>query len=394
MFVGFNVAFFPMHVTGLAGMPRRVYTYPAGLGWEALNLASTIGAFMMAAGILLFLIDMARRFRMSSEGNAGNVWNAGTLEWLPNGNYSNRSIPIVHGTDPLWDDPQLAEHVREGRYYLPNAPTGGRETIVTHPVTAEPQWLMRMPNPGWAPLLAAWFTAGFFLLLTVKLVVLSALCGVIALAALLHWAWHLDPAPLPEKVDIGGGVRLPTYMSGPQSQAWWAMVILMLVAASLYGCVLFTYLYLWTVAPGSWPSVADVPPITPASAVAVLLAASSGAVGYGNRRLARGRSTVPAWALAIVLFAGAFVLDLYVHRDLAPSSSAYAASVGLILAMEGLFGAVVILMGGFAAVRDLAGRVDRVRRVTFDNARLFWHYAVAQSLLGLALVHAFPRLVG
>jgi cytochrome c oxidase subunit I+III len=394
MFIGFNVAFFPMHITGLAGMPRRVYTYPAGLGWESLNLASTIGAFVMAAGILLFLVDLARRFRMSPEGNAGNVWNAGTLEWLPSGNYSNRSIPIVRGTDPLWDDPQLAEHVKEGRYYLPHAPTGGRETIITHPVTAAPQWLMRMPNPGWAPFVAAWFTAGFFLLLTVKLVVLSALCGVVAVAALLHWAWHLDPAPLPDKVDIGGGMTLPTYMSGPQSQAWWAMVILMLVAASIYGCVLFSYLYLWTVAPATWPAVGDLPAVALPIVIAALLAGSSAAVGYANRCLARARSTVPAWGVAIVAFLTAFGLDLYVHRDLAPAASGYAASVNLILAMEGVFGTFIVMMGGFAAVRDLAGRVDRVRRVTFDNARLFWHYTVAQSLLGLAVVHGFPRLVG
>ena len=74
---------------------------------------------------------------MASEDNAGNIWNAGTLEWLPNGNYSNRSVPIVTSREPLWDQPGLAENVDAGRYYLPNAPTGGRETIVTSPVTAD-----------------------------------------------------------------------------------------------------------------------------------------------------------------------------------------------------------------------------------------------------------------
>ncbi|CAI08700.1 Cytochrome c oxidase, subunit I [Aromatoleum aromaticum EbN1] len=103
MFVGFNITFFPMHFTGLAGMPRRVYTYAAGYGWESLNFVSTVGAFMIAAGVLIFIIDVARRFRMSAEDNAGNVWQAGTLEWLPNGNYSNRSIPVVTSREPLWD---------------------------------------------------------------------------------------------------------------------------------------------------------------------------------------------------------------------------------------------------------------------------------------------------
>ena len=92
---------------------------PAGLGWDTLNLVSTVGAFMIAAGVALFLIDLARNFRMASEENAGNVWNAGTLEWLPTGNYSSRSIPIVTSRDPLWDQPNLADDVEAGRYYLP-----------------------------------------------------------------------------------------------------------------------------------------------------------------------------------------------------------------------------------------------------------------------------------
>ena len=82
MFVGFNVTFFPMHIAGLAGMPRRVYTYRADAGLDVLNLVSTIGAVTIATGVLLFIIDFARRFRPSHQHNAGNVWQAPTLEWL------------------------------------------------------------------------------------------------------------------------------------------------------------------------------------------------------------------------------------------------------------------------------------------------------------------------
>jgi cytochrome c oxidase subunit I+III len=262
VFVGFNVAFFPMHVTGLIGMPRRVYTYPSGMGWDALNMVSTVGAFMIAAGVALFIVDLARRFRMSTEGNAGNVWGAGTLEWLPSGTYSSRSIPIVASREPLWDQPNLAADVEAGRYYLPGAATGGRDTLVTSPVEARPQWVLRMPMPGWAPLVGAWFTAAFFLLLTFKLTVPALIiCGAIAVAAILHWAWQLDPPADHAPVDIGGGLRLPVYATGPLSQAWWAMVILMLVAASLYGCLLFSYHYLWTVSPAVWPPAEAMPPI-------------------------------------------------------------------------------------------------------------------------------------
>ncbi|HZM32987.1 MAG TPA: cytochrome c oxidase subunit I [Burkholderiales bacterium] len=392
VFVGFNVAFFPMHISGLLGMPRRVYTYPAEMEWSLLNFVSTVGAYMIAAGTALFLFDVVRKFRMASEDNAGNVWNAGSLEWLPNGNYSNRSIPIVTTRDPLWEQPGIEKDVEEGRYYLPNAPTGGRETILTHPVSAEPQALMRMPYPGWAPLVAAWFTAAFFLLLTVKFVVPAIVCGVIAIAGILHWGWGLDPAPAGD-VDIGGGIRLPTYMSGPRSQAWWAMVVLILVSASIYACVVFSYLYLWTVSPAIWPREAG--GLAWPLAAAVLAAGSSLLVGLANRCLKSERPKAMAASLAgaIVLFLGAFAAMLAGHATLSPAESAYGAVVYLVLSLAGFFGFVVIGMALFVIARAAHGMVDRVRRVTFDNARLFWHYTVAQTLVGIVLVHGFPRLV-
>ena len=63
IFFGFNLAFLPMHWTGLLGMPRRIYTYPAGLGWETPNLITTVGAFVLAFGILLFLINVFMSLR-------------------------------------------------------------------------------------------------------------------------------------------------------------------------------------------------------------------------------------------------------------------------------------------------------------------------------------------
>ena len=390
LFAGFNIAFLPMHLTGLVGMPRRVYTYPQGLGWDGLNLVSTIGAYMIAAGVALFVFDLARRFRMSSEDNAGNVWKAGTLEWLPSGNYSSRSIPAVASRYPLWDRPSLAKEVEDGAHYLPGAPTGGRETILTTSVEARPQSVLRMPMPGWAPIIGAWFTAAFFMLLTFKLVAPAAVCGIIAVAALVRWGWELDPPADAPPVDIGGGLRLPVYASGPTSQAWWAIVILMLVSGALYGSLLFSYLYLWTVSPEAWPG--ELPPISWAAAAAILAAASSAAMGLANRQLERGGGC-SLMALAIVLLLASFATSFAAHQDLSPKATAYGAIVHAVLAIDGFFALVVIALALYALARRAAGLLDRVRRVNFDNARLFWHYVVAQTLAGLAMVHAFPRLV-
>jgi cytochrome c oxidase subunit I+III len=392
LFVGTNLAFFPMHITGLAGMPRRVYTYPAGLGWEGLNLASTIGAFTIAAGVLLFLFDVARRFRFSVEDNAGNVWEAGTLEWLPADFHSTRSIPIVTGSYPLWEQPNLARDVDAGHYYLPGAPTGGRETLLTNPLSARPEALLRMPMPGWAPLVSAVFTAAFFMLLTVKLVAIAAVCGVIAIAAMLHWAWELDPPPLGRPIDIGGGVTLPAYVSGPGSAAWWAMVVLMLVSGSMFGCAVFSYLYLWLVSPEVWPSGAMPSAWYPLTAAA-LIAASSLAFGLANRKLASNRTPVWWISAALNLLAAGLAVEFVAHRGLSPTGSGYGAIVYVILVLAGFFGVVVAVLAWFSIARCVTRRLGRERRVVFDNARIFWHYAVVQTLIGIALVHGFPRLV-
>lgn len=399
MFTGVNVTFFPMHLTGLMGMPRRVYTYDDHPGWGALNLLSTGGAYLVAAGVLLVVIDLALHFRMS-ETNAGNVWNAGTLEWLPTGNYAMRSIPRVAGREPLWERPQLPREVEEGRWYLPNAPTHRRETIITSAIDAEPQYLLQMPGPGWAPLLSALGTAGFFLLLTVKLVLPALLFGVLAIVMLLLWLWPSDPDPDRPPVDIGGGLMLPVQMTGPSSHSWWAMVVLILVSGSIFASMVFSYLFLWTVSPDVWPRDAGVLP-GPAGplASAALLAASGLGVAWCSRRLARSdgggqRGLQLVLAVAVVLLCASIVVELRAHlaTPLRPRQDAYGAVVYMVGALQAFFVATVASMGVYTLARSLSGRLSARRRQTFDNTLLFWYYTVAQGLAGLALVHGFPRL--
>ncbi|MGH7263838.1 MAG: cytochrome c oxidase subunit I, partial [Candidatus Rokuibacteriota bacterium] len=80
MFAGFNVTFFPLHLAGLLGMPRRVYTYPAGLGWDTPNLVATLGALALGAGVLLFLVNLGWSLRRGRPAGA-DPWSADTLEW-------------------------------------------------------------------------------------------------------------------------------------------------------------------------------------------------------------------------------------------------------------------------------------------------------------------------
>ncbi len=397
MFLGFNIAFLPMHLLGLWGMPRRVYTYPAEMGWQTLNLVATAGAFMLAAGVAVFLVDLARNLRPSVSEHAGNVWNAGTLEWTPGHIFGPRSIPIVESRYPLWQQAGLERESESGSHYLPNAPTGSRETIITSPVEATPQYLQRLPGSGWSPFLAAVFTAAFFMLLTVKWVAVAMACGVLAIVFILAWTWSNDPEPV-GMVDIGRGAVVPAYMTGPASHAWWATVILLLVAGSLYFAFVFSYLYMWTVAPQFWPPAgSSFAPAMNVGASALLLLFAAGAMSAAAKVLANTRAGFAVLVSgSVAALAAALWLELSGHWavGLRPDASGYAALVYLASGLQFQMVAAVAAVACVVLARLVFGRLNSARRVTFEALALLTYYAAGQGLLGRRGVHGFPRSVG
>jgi cytochrome c oxidase subunit 1 len=103
--IGFHLTFDTMHIPGLLGMPRRIYTYDAGRGWETLNLITSLGALVQAAGILCLVINLLRSLKKGEV--AGNdPWDAWTLEWAtssPPPEYNFETLPVVRSRRPLWD---------------------------------------------------------------------------------------------------------------------------------------------------------------------------------------------------------------------------------------------------------------------------------------------------
>jgi cytochrome c oxidase subunit I+III len=185
MFAGFNIAFFPMHMLGLQGMPRRVYTYPAEMGWGTLNFVSTVGAVTLAVGILLTLINAVRSARGGPVA-AADPWGAGTLEWLaasPPRVANFEAIPVVHGRDPLWQPaPDGApDHVS-------GLAADSREVLTTTVAEARPDSRMAFPEPSPWPFLAALATSAFFLgsIFTPWAVVWGS---VLVAIALICWFW-------------------------------------------------------------------------------------------------------------------------------------------------------------------------------------------------------------
>ena len=393
MFIGMQVTFLPMHLTGLMGMPRRVYTYLPGRDWEATNLISTIGAFMLGLGVLLFVIDLARNFRFAASDNAGNVYGGGTLEWLPTGLYSSRSIPVVKSREPLWDQPGLAEEVEQGRYFLPGAPTGRRETLITSPVRAEPQYLQIMPGPSAWPFLGAVFTAGFFLLMTVQAYTPSFVSGVLALLCILRWLWETDRLIPEEAVDAGGGIRVATYVTGPSSHGWWAMVILLTVIFMIFVMAVFSYLYLYGVHPRFWVAPAGLDWL---AAILPAYAAATGLAVHARRMLAREKTQLWTPGVLIVCAASAlalgFGLDLWawIASGLRPDASGQGATVYALLALEGILVAIGALMAAYLSARNARGLIVRPRNNSMDLIVLFLVYAAGEGALTAILTRLFP----
>ena len=394
IFSGVHVAFLPMHLTGLMGMPRRVYTYLPDRGWDLTNLISTVGAFMFAAGVLIWIIDMCRNFRPFGASSAGNVHDGPGLEWLPTGLYSVRSVPVVKSLYPLWDQPELARDVEAGRYFLPNAATRERETIVTSPLNAEPQYLLRMPRPSGWHVWAAVFTAGFFLLLTIQAYAASVISGVLAVYCIMAWCWLLDRPTAVQSADIGAGIRVPTYVSGPRSHGWWAMVITLIVAGMVCAMLAFSYVFLWSRRPDLW-----IAPPEAASLVAV--------VGLGGAalllcwlapraiRLRRPRSGAIAavlLALAATAVGGQWAIDLtsWQASGLAAQASGQGATVYGFIAWQGQFIAASALMGLYVLGRWAFGHLKDHRPSTIDLIGLFIAFTAAQGTATALLVRLFP----
>jgi len=393
MFGGFNVAFFPMHITGLLGMPRRVYTYAPDLGWNGLNMLSTVGAFAFAAGVVLFAIDVVRTLKRRTQ-PVGNPWNAATLEWLTSEDYGNRSIPRVVSPNPLWDQPTLSREVDEGAWYLPQTATGKRETIATSPVGAEPRYLLVLPGDSWLPLIAAAGTAGFFLLLTMKLNLLATLCGIAAVVGTIAWLWESDRGVPETSVDAGGGIVLPVGARGTASHSWWATIIMLVVDASIFASFAFAYLHVSMRLQVCPPPGSSLPPVELAWLSAGLLAVGSVLVWLATRALGRRRLRwLVLAALACAL--AAFGVDVYGLRaaDLAPSESAWAAAVAALASYQGLHIVLLAIMAPYLALRGWRGHLTARSRATLDNIALVWHYTTLQGIAWMSAVRVVPLLM-
>jgi cytochrome c oxidase subunit I len=190
MFVGFNVAFLPMHLIGLLGMARRVYTYNAYPGWAMLNLITSAGSFLFAVGVLLFLVNVLKSLRVGARASQ-NPWDAPTLEWSapsPPPAYNFAVIPTVASRHPLWES-RLGENRVLSTIDRGMLLDSGKETIATSALDAVPDMILEMPQDSFAPLVLTAGLSALFVGLLLKTWTVVAIGALLSAAGLLTWLW-------------------------------------------------------------------------------------------------------------------------------------------------------------------------------------------------------------
>ncbi|HTG37541.1 cytochrome c oxidase subunit I [Sphingomonas sp.] len=400
LFVGANLTFFPMHFSGLEGMPRRVFTYPAELGLGGLNLASTLGAYLFAAGVAVICVDLA----LSPRRRVGerNPWNAGTLEWLEDpradDHWGVRCVPLISSRYPLWDQPDFVKKVDEGRFFLPDAEEGRRETIVTTVLDARPLSVIRLGTPSFKPMLTAIALGGVFIFTTYHLYWAALACAFATLAMVLWWLWT-GTAEIPEKESkpIGHGMELPLYISGSSSPGWWAMFITMMADATAFSGLVFGYYFFWTRHADFPPEGMDAAPGMMWPMIAMAVGLASWAATIGAREVhARGGVGVARLLLgAGIVLSGAGICSGLAGPWLSgmdPEAHVYPAIVWTLAIWTAAHSGVAIIMQGYVLARSLAGKMTPRYDAEIRNITVYMHFFALTAVVTYATIGLFPEV--
>lgn len=385
----FHLTFLAVHWVGLLGQRRRTSTYEPGQGWEAINLVASVGAFLMAIGFALVILDIVVNTAVAVRGRR-NPWRAGTLEWatmLPSPPYGLASIPRVTGRYPLAEDPSLDQRIARGEGYLADPLRDRRETLIVTTATGEPAQIAVLPGNSALPLALAVVTSTSFLapLFQAYLISALALVGVVVLA--LIWAWGLGQKAVEGPLDAGHGVMLPTSRAVDDPPGWWGSLMLLLADGVHFGSLMFGYAFLWTIAP-NWPPPAWIAPGTTGPALALGgLAALVLGPRLAIRAIRAGRGASPGIALAaagaVALALGAASVWLAMPD---PAAHAYAATLWLLAGHVVLHAAITLIMLGFLFARAVTGYTSHGRIGEARVVKLWADFTALTGAMALAAV--------
>jgi cytochrome c oxidase subunit I+III len=402
LFIGVNVTFFPMHFVGLMGMPRRVYTYPEGLGWEVYNMISTIGVFILVAGVAVFVVNLIHS-QFKGEPAGHNPWGGESLEWAlpsPPLQHSWSVPPIVRTRHPLWDQDNIHAGGDDDERLvraLSQWPLRWRAGLITGVSDGQPEEVFRVAGPSIWPLVTALGTVAVFAAELLKLR-WGALIGLgVIITGAIGWNWPDEVAVTEdEEVAFESEHGIPVRVGGSIKIARWGMGLMILFVSIAFISILLSYFYL-RLENTAWPPPGiGNPPLLLAVLASVWVLGGCGAIYRSLREIRTGRQgPLRRWLLVgASLGAGGSAALIVELTGLTFSSRTHA--YGSIFHLLGWFvvvvGVAAVVMALLLVFWSFRTRYTERRHVPVENVALFWLAAAVMWLVGMGVLHLTPRL--
>ena len=364
MVIGFNLTFFPMHILGGEGMPRRIYRYAPNMGWNTLNLLSTIGAFVLALSVLVLLINIVLTIRRGVLAGP-DPWDGRTLEWSvpsPPPEYNFKRIPIVRARDALWAQ-------KYGRGAV--AQTSSEEAR-SGGLSAEPPGEIHMPAPSIFPiLLAAGITMGVMGLLIEPRIALAGLA--LTIFCSIAMAFEYPEAGGENEAAIGEFTGLDTRKVGI-----WTFIG---SESIFFACLIATYvIYKGRDLTGpTAETILEVPLTTVTTFVllmsSLLMVLAQDAYRRGERVWGL-RWLLGTVALGLVFLAGqVYEFTHFYHEGLTLQTNLFGETFYTMVGFHGAHVAIGVVVLLALAGASLAGWFEeRSRDIAVEAAALYWHF--------------------
>jgi cytochrome c oxidase subunit I+III len=396
-FIGFNITFFPMHLAGLYGMPRRVYTYLPGLGWDTLNLLSTIGSYILGLGVLLFVLNVINSLRKVRKA-PDNPWGAGTLEWAtasPPQPYNFATLPVVKSRYPVWDTP-----AKEDSYALKEN-LDRRETLGSTALDAEPEMRVWLAGDSIIPFIAALILIAHFTAQSFSLTGVIILTAVF-LIVLAAWFWPRGRELSTEWVKEGATNALPVDAvvkkeEGKYPPLYYGMIVFCVVeAAELMGTIV-TYFYLRS-STNDWPP-GDMPMpqlLIPTIGTLFLLASVIPSMLEDKAIKKNDIRAVIIYMLLTVALQIAFIAVFWYHLkslNFKWDDNAYASIYWISIILTLIFTGGTVFEGIYITIQAYRGLYDKDRHWALDADGISNYAGVAQWILVYLTLFISPYLM-
>lgn len=404
-FIGFHATFFPMHIMGLFGMPRRIYTYPESLGLNEHNLLATVGAFVLGLAFFVFLFDLLVSL-LVGERAGENPWGGDTLEWSissPPPSYMFLAPPVVRSRHPCWDrEPRGSEGelAERASHILWGQPAEWRGNLITEAVNATPQGIQFLPGPSYHPLLVALGLLVALLSVLTKLYLVALVGAAFAIGILASWLWpDRRTLEMLRGSELGRREGLPILVTGSRSAVWWGTICLLVILATVLAALTYAYFYIRLYSL-EWPQ-AELPRpehLWSGIAYGALLVGGAGLL-WANRCFRLGRSNAIQFALTLVLISGVVFLAVSLYSlsqlQFSPQDHAYGSLFYLHNAFMELLTITGLAFVGSTQVRVWCEHEDREgsMKLQIQVTSLIWYFVVVAGICTFMTLYLSPYLL-